>query len=174
MKKRRIRKKGLTILLIASMMVGLIPDVGIMRVSAAAQEEEFRITENVTLSEEEAETDNDELFAGYVQKAFLGDLGGSLFSTENHKMNLNADEESIYTALKSAVPEIAAGSKSSTEISIAGWTKSFTYEEFISLKISKTLRLIFNDSISDKYSEGSICLNLLPIKRYDTGLLKVL
>ena len=129
MKKRRYLKKGLAILLIAAVVVGLMPGVGIMQVSAAAQEEEFRITENVTLSEEEAETDNDELFAGYVQKAFLGDSGISLFSTENHTMSLNTDEKSIYEALKSAVAKIADGSESSTEISIADWTKTFTYEE---------------------------------------------
>lgn len=60
MKKRRILKKGLAILLTVAMAAGLIPDVGIMQVSAAAQEEEFRITENVTFSEEEM-ADSDEL-----------------------------------------------------------------------------------------------------------------
>lgn len=99
------------------------------KVSAAAQEAEFRITENVTLSEEEAEADNDELFAGYVQKAFLGDSGISLFSTENHTKNLNTDEKSIYAALKTEVAKIAAGTRASTEITLNVWEKTFTYAE---------------------------------------------
>ena len=128
MKKLRRLKKGLAILLTTAMVVGLMLGVDIMQVSAATQEEEFRITENVTFSEEEM-ADNDELFVGYVQKAFLGDSGISLFSTENHTMSLNTDEKSIYEALKTAVAKIADGSESSTEISIADWTKTFSYEE---------------------------------------------
>ena len=59
MKKLRRLKKGLAILLTAAMVVGLMLGVDIMQVSAATQEEEFRITENVTFSEEEM-ADNDE------------------------------------------------------------------------------------------------------------------
>lgn len=120
-------KKIVAVALMAAM---LVTATDWSKVSAATQEKDLLITGSFSFSEEEAAAaDNDELFAGYVQKAFLGDSGISLFSTENHTKNLNTDEKSIYAALKSAVAEIAAGTRASTEITLNDWDKTFTYTE---------------------------------------------
>ena len=81
---------------VVSMAAMLVTATDWSKVSAATQEKDLLITDSFSFSEEEAEADNDELFAGYVQKAFLGDSGISLFSSTNHTMNLNKDEKIIY------------------------------------------------------------------------------
>ena len=112
---------------VVSMAAMLVTATDWSKVSAATQEKDLLITDSFSFSDEEAEADNDELFAGYVQKAFLGDSGISLFSTENNTKNLNDDEKSIYAALKTAVAEIAAGTRASTEITLDDWSMSFSY-----------------------------------------------
>lgn len=59
--------------------------------------------------------DNDELFAGYVDKLFFGDLNGgiSLFRDFGSKV-LSGDNLKVYTELKSWIGQVAAGTASSS------------------------------------------------------------
>lgn len=61
--------------------------------------------------------DHGELFAGYVEKVFYGD-GGSAFYGNFGEDRLEEPESTLYQIMKSAILEIAAGSRISTEISI--------------------------------------------------------
>lgn len=60
--------------------------------------------------------DNDELFAGYVEKMFYDD-GISTYANWGAE-RLEGTEKQIYDILKNAVTEIAAGKRSSTKITI--------------------------------------------------------
>lgn len=106
--------------------------------------------------------DNDELFAGFVEREFYGENGIATLGVygENVLTGLNAK---IYTALKEKVAKVAGGELSSTKFTLTweelGITqKSWTEEEigvsiivdgnFNSAAIAKVMEIIEYDSVS--------------------------
>ena len=110
---KRVIKKTTVVVLVTAL---LTTAADWSPISAATKEEELLVTESYTYPEEDALADNDELFAGYVQKAFLGDSGISLFSSSYAKKLLNSEELKLYNGLKKNVEKIAEGKIASTII----------------------------------------------------------
>lgn len=62
--------------------------------------------------------DNDELFAGYVEKVFSSEDGISTFSNDFAGSRLSGQDKIIYDRLKEEITKVADGERSSAEFSI--------------------------------------------------------
>ena len=98
--------------------------------------------------------DNDELFAGYVEKTLYGNDGIVTYGNWGEE-RLEGTDLQIYNILKNAIKEIAAGNRSSTIIDIpvdnlrglkTEWTEA---EAGVSFDTFDTAMLVIRDKIID-------------------------
>ncbi|MCD8048922.1 MAG: Ig-like domain-containing protein, partial [Clostridia bacterium] len=128
----------------------------------------------------DAQTDNDELFASYVNQIFYGATGFTLFGNYGESLFSGTDLE-IYNEMKSQIQSIAAGESNSTVVTVSNI--NWTYEELgltspadgnavaeaIYTKLNLVIDCLFVDCPYDFYwcnkSEEGISLYML---RYET------
>lgn len=147
MKKGNV-KRVLCVLLIAVMVLPLVPcsasdvyaaESDILDESLSGMTEPENVQEEVEPEEAEITVictcipdisdfpDNDELFAGYVERAFYDESGISFFGEANGN-RLTGAEKSIYDQLKPELAKIARGERTSTELDIDITDMELTYD----------------------------------------------
>lgn len=151
----RILFRNIKTMVLAAVIVSTVTERSQIPVSAKG--EEIPITENLAFSDNEHLSD-DNLFTKCVQNDFCETAKKSLFynskCSSNHAKVLNADELTIYSALKEAVTNIASGKQSSTEITLNNWSMPFTYAELglnastTEQQLQSSVKTVFNGKIN--------------------------
>lgn len=138
MKREKIKRKSvkekaeqlLSILLTIVLVLTLVLVDGLITDTYA---EETMQVEETYIPEADDLPDNDELFAGYVERTLYGESDIALLADYGENV-LNDKEMIIYNELKTAIKKIAAGVESSTKITITSdsvidsWTTNKTGE----------------------------------------------
>lgn len=91
-------------------------------ISADDGAEEESVEEMVIVDELSELPDNDELLMGYIDQLFYGDMnaGISTYGNVGETRLTDANEKKMYSELKAAIKQIAAGTRTSTEITVSG------------------------------------------------------